>query len=125
MRRDTGGVGQAKLAAQGDDGLTVEVTDTEIHVKHGLPYGTAGAWYRGALRAVKWLAVVMGATCHCEWPAGVLSAGLGASPPAVRPGSERYQDRQIRRCTGISLGTSRRPGMNGTSNSRIVARPVM
>jgi hypothetical protein len=37
MRRDTGGVGQAKLAAQGDDSLTVEVTDTEIHVKHGLP----------------------------------------------------------------------------------------
>jgi hypothetical protein len=37
MRRDTGGVGQAKLAAQGNDGLTVEVTDAEIDVKHGLP----------------------------------------------------------------------------------------
>jgi hypothetical protein len=36
MGRDTGGVGQVKLPVQRDDGLTVEVTDTEIHVKHGL-----------------------------------------------------------------------------------------
>ena len=28
------------------------------------------------------------------------------------------------RCTGISLGTSRRPGMNGTASSSRVAMPV-
>jgi hypothetical protein len=48
MGRDTRGVGQAKLPAQGDDGLTVEVSDAEIHVKHRAsfmirqPGGSAG-----------------------------------------------------------------------------------
>ena len=35
--RDTGGVGQIKLPAHGDDGLTIEVADADIRVKHGLP----------------------------------------------------------------------------------------
>jgi hypothetical protein len=34
MGRDTRGVGQAKLSAQGHDCLTVEVSDAEIHVKY-------------------------------------------------------------------------------------------
>ena len=37
MGRDAGGVGQVKLPAQGDDGLTIEVADADIRVKHGLP----------------------------------------------------------------------------------------
>jgi hypothetical protein len=31
-----GGIGQVKFPAQGDDGLTVEVTNAEIYVKHEL-----------------------------------------------------------------------------------------
>jgi hypothetical protein len=36
MRRDRRGVGQVKLAAQGDYAEAVAVTDAEIHVKHRL-----------------------------------------------------------------------------------------
>ena len=41
------------------------------------------------------------------------------------PAGRRFQSRQISRCTGIHLGMSRRPGMNGMSSSSTVARPVM
>ncbi len=41
VRRDTGDVGQVKRPTQGDDGLTVEVTDAEIHVNHGFTHDPA------------------------------------------------------------------------------------
>ena len=37
----------------------------------------------------------------------------------------RFQSRQMSRCTGIHLGMSRRPGMNGMHSSSMVAAPVM
>ena len=80
--------------------------------------GAAIRWRSGMRRAAR-------ETCHCEWPAGVLSAGLGASAPPTGAGSVWYQDRQIRRCTGMRRGMSRRPGMKGMSRSRRVPRPVM
>ena len=36
----------------------------------------------------------------------------------------RLPERQMSRCTGISVGMSRRPGMNGTPSSSSVAIPV-
>jgi lysophospholipase L1-like esterase len=59
----------------------------------------------------------------------------GASGPATGPDSPPGEGcpgswsspfpRQMRRCTGISRGTSRRPGMNGTASRSTVPRPVM
>src|ERR1700729_1442863 len=50
----------------------------------------------------------------------VFPAGGGVSS---LPGS--LDRRQISRCTGISRGTSRRPGMKGTASRSNVAAPVM
>ena len=61
-----------------------------------------------------------GHSCE-DWPAAW--PGVGALP-AAEPCVERYQDRQMSRCTGISLGMSRRPGMNGMSSNRMVQIPV-
>jgi transcriptional regulator with XRE-family HTH domain len=36
-----------------------------------------------------------------------------------------FESRQMRRCTGIKRGMSRRPGMNGTKSRSRVARPVI
>lgn len=60
---------------------------------------------------------------------GVLHAAArsrGGRPVQVVPPARerRYQLRHTRRCTGTRRGISRRPGMNGTASSRIVARPV-
>jgi hypothetical protein len=53
-------------------------------------------------------------------------AGSGLVPGwSTGPAGRRFQSRQISRCTGIHLGMSRRPGMNGMSSSSTVARPVM
>jgi hypothetical protein len=57
-----------------------------------------------------------------EGPALVVVAWL---VPAPDGGAGLSQLRQMSRCTGMRRGMSRRPGMNGTSSSRIVARPVM
>src|SRR5271165_7392428 len=51
------------------------------------------------------------------------SGGVSSRLAVLDSGGVSSQRRQIRRCTGISRGMSRSPGMNGTSSSKIVARP--
>jgi len=48
----------------------------------------------------------------CDWLVGPLAVC-------------RFQSRQTSRCTGIHLGMSRKPGMNGMHSSKMVAAPVM
>ena len=53
-------------------------------------------------------------------------SGSGAGMfPAAGSAAGPSQCRQMSRCTGMSRGMSRSPGMNGTHSSKMVATPVM
>ena len=58
----------------------------------------------------------------------ICPAGSGWGPGSgwpTGPAACLFQSRQMSRCSGIHLGMSRRPGMNGTNSSSRVAAPVI
>ena len=59
------------------------------------------------------------------YPRYFCAAASGSAWLADPPADCRFQSRQMSRCTGIHLGMSRRPGMNGMHSSKMVAAPVM